>query len=178
MINSHYIVYGIIILLGIFIIFSIIKKAIKLAIVIIIILLGFSAYNIFAKGISPTEEIQGYSTNIEYGKSIADYSESIRKSVDNIRKVVESKKLDNNSISIIKTENANLHKYEIQVSKLKHTKKLNSFHEKYCGYLKTITNSTDGTEKLANLGDVKNIDGVMKNLNSGFDDLWKLNKNR
>lgn len=176
MINSNYLVYGIIALLAIVIIVSIVKKAIKLIIFIVVILLGFSVYNILVKGVSPIEEIQGYKTNIEYGKSIADFTGKIKTSVDNIKNVVKSKKLDDSNRKTIKIENANLHKYESEVLVLKHTKKLNVFHEKYCGYLKTIVSSANDVEKLADLGDTKNMDGIMKNLNLGFDALWNLKK--
>ena len=54
-----------------------------------------------------------------------------------------------------------------------YTEKLNDFHEKYCGYLKTIVDSANGTEKLADLGDIKNIQGIMDKISINFNELFK-----
>lgn len=174
MMNSNFLVYGVIIIFAIFIVVSIVKKAIKLMAFLIILLLGFSAYNIFVKGNSPMEEYNGVKMDITYGKAITDYTIKIKKSVDNIKLAVEGEKVDTNSKNTITLETQNLHKYEKEVQLLKHSEKLNAFHKKYCGYLNTIVLGTDGTEKLAKIGDISNMKLSMKNINSGMDELWKL----
>lgn len=169
----NYIIYAVIAILIVLIIVSIVKKAIKLVIFLIILVLGFSAYNIFVKGVSPMEEASGYTTNIEYGKSIADYTVKIKTSVDNTKKAVDAKPVD---LETIKTENSNLHKYQAEVQSLRHTEKLNSFHNSYCGYLDTVTSSSDGITKAITAGEkgMVTVDGIVEKLNSSLNALGNL----
>lgn len=172
--NSGYVFFGIIAILIILIFISIIKKAVKLAIFIIIIILGFSAYNVLVKGVSPIDEVQGYKTNIEYGRSITDFTVKVKISVANIKDAVEGKKIDGSATNIIKKESANLNKYKAEALALKHTKKLDGFHQKYCNYLKTVVASAESVNKVASIGDDKNISGFMDKLNSSFNQLTNL----
>jgi hypothetical protein len=174
-VNSGYIVFGIIALLIVIVIISIIKKAIKLVIFVIVIILGFSAYNVLVKGVSPIDEIQGYKTNIQYGRSITDYTVKVKTSVGNIKDAVEGKKIDGSFSNIIKSESANLNKYEAEALTLKHTKKLDGFHQQYCNYLKAVVDSAEAAYKVANIGDGKNMAGVLDKLNSSFNQLTNLN---
>ena len=169
--NSGYIFFGIIAILAIVIFISIIKKALKLAIFVIVIILGFSAYNVLVKGVSPIEEIQGYKTNIEYGRAITEYTLKVKTSVGNIKDAIEGKKVDGSAGNIVKVENDRLNKYQAEVLQLKHTKKLDSFHEKYCNYLKTVVDSAEGVNKASSIGDNKNISDFMDKLSSSFNSL-------
>jgi hypothetical protein len=146
------------------IIVSLIKNAIKFALTIVAIILAFSLFNIFVKGVSPIEEFNGYKTNIQYGKDVAQYTSKVKTSVDAIKGIVESKKLDEANINTLKAENAKLLQYQKNVQELKHTQKLNLFHEQYCGYLNTIITTSDATVKLATAGG-KTMQGAEEILN-------------
>lgn len=169
----NYIAYAVIAILIVLIIVSAIKKAIKLVIFLIIVVLAFSAYNVIVRGVSPMEELSGYSTNIEYGKAIANYTVKIKASVDNTKKAVNSKPVD---LETIKTEDNNLHQYQSDVQNLKHTEKLDSFHSTYCGYLETIIGSTDGIVKVVTTGEkgMNTVDTIIQKLNSSIDELGSL----
>lgn len=173
-INTSYLGIGIIAVLIILIFIFIIKKAIKLIILLIIIILGVSAYNVLVKKVQPIELITGYKTNIIYVKDITDYSIKIKSSVDNIKKAVESKSLEANSINILKVENENLNKYLTEVKALKHTERLDSFHNSYCGYLKSIVDTSDSTIKLASSKNLSGLNSVLNQFNSILDQLIKL----
>lgn len=155
-INSNTLIYIILAILVILIIASIIKKAVKLVIFLVMILLLFFAYNVFIGGASPVEEAKGYISDIKYGKNIADYSNKIKLSVDNIEKAISAKDQDKNTLDVIKEENSNLNKYYVEVEKLDHREKLNSFHEKYCSYVKNIVDSTGAICKVGSLTGEKN----------------------
>ena len=175
--NTNFLVYWVIALLAVLLVVSIIKKALKLVIFIIAIMVALSAYNILVKGVSPIEEISGYKTNALYAKSVTELSVKIKASVESIKNSMQSKNVDANTINVIKAENEKLHKYQEEALKLQHTKKLNSFHEKYCGYLKTIIDAVDGTEKLAKSAQGKNIDVLqawMEKINAGLSNLVNL----
>lgn len=169
--NQGYIFFGVLIILALLFIVSIIKKAFKLLVFLLVIVLGFSAYNIIVKGVSPIEEFNGYKTDIAYARDIKDYSLKIKMSVENIKKVVEDKKITEQNINSIKTENQNLHNYENAVVSLKHTSRLDGFHKNYCGYLKTIVEASDASEKISGNLDNKNIskfEETVKKLNDGL----------
>jgi hypothetical protein len=173
-INSSYLGIGIIAIFIILMVIFIIKKAVKLLILFIIIILGISAYNIFVKKVPPMDLINGYKTNIAYGKDIADYSIKVKTSVDNIKKAVESKSLEGNSINVLKTENQNLNRYLTEVKLLKHTERINSFHNSYCEYLKSIVNTSDNAIKFANNKNVTGLNSLLNQINLGLDQLIKL----
>ncbi len=173
-INSSYLGIGIIAIFIILMVIFIIKKAIKLLILLIVILLGISAYNIFVKKVQPIDLINGYKTNISYGKGITDYSIKIKTSVDNIKKAVENKGFEANTIDVIKAEDENLNRYLTEVKSLKHTERLNSFHNSYCEYLKTIVSTSDNASKFANNKNISGLNGILNQFNLGLDQLIKL----
>jgi len=178
MADSNYLLYGFILLLAVLIIVSIVKKVFKLFIFIIAVIIAFSAYNILVKGVSPIDELNGYKKDINYGKDIADYTVKIKNSSANIKKAAESGKLDAAAKKVIITENGNLHNYQKEVKALKHTNRLDIFHDKYCNFLNDIVVSTDGAVKIANASEGKGISaisGMMDKLNSSMDSLGKLN---
>ncbi|MCY6485118.1 hypothetical protein OW763_12295 [Clostridium aestuarii] len=175
--SSTYLIYGVIALIAIFLIVSIVKKLFKLIIFLLVILLGVSLYNVFVKGVSPLEEIKSYKTDIQYGKNIKDYSSKIKTSLDNLKKVVDEKKFDENAFSTIKTENENLHKYKTEAEVLKHSDKLNFFHDKYCGYLNSIVNTADTALELGKLKDnsmITALENIVEKISSTFKELNKL----
>lgn len=157
LINSGMLIYIILAILIVVLIISIIKKAVKLVIFLILLLLGISAYNIVVKGSTPMEEFRGYKTNIKYTKDVAEYSVKTKNSVNNIKKAMESKTIDDATINIILTENENIHKYEAEVKVLEHTKRLDGIHNKYCEYLRSIADSSQGAANLAKSSKGKNI---------------------
>ncbi len=152
-INSNMLIYIILAIVVILIIASIVKKAIKLLIFLIMVFFLFFAYNVFIKGASPLEEAKGYISDVKYGKDIAEYSNKIKLSVDNIEKAISTK---DKGLETLKTENSNLNKYYGEVKKLEHREKLNSFHDKYCSYVKNIVDSTAVISKLGTLTGEKN----------------------
>lgn len=180
MADSNYLIYAFILLLAVLIVVSIVKKIFKLLIFVIAVIIAFSAYNVLVKGVSPIDELNGYKKDISYGKDIADYTIKIKTSAENVKNAVESGKMDASTKKIITTENTNLHNYQKQVKSLKHTGRLDLFHDKYCGYLNDIVVSTDGAAKVANISDGKGISaisGMVDKLNSSIEDLAKLNIN-
>ncbi|MFD3157805.1 hypothetical protein ACFIJ5_13195 [Haloimpatiens sp. FM7330] len=181
MFNSNYLFYIIAAFIVLFIILAIVKKAVKLVIFLIILLMGVSAYNIFIKGVSPKQELNSYKIDIQYGREIKDYTVKIKTSVDNIKKVLESEKIDAENIKVIKNENSNLHEYEKQIASLKYSSKLKFFHREYCKYLKKIVNGSDTTLEVANGSQNKNIKlakEVIDNLTLSIDNLTEFSKEK
>jgi hypothetical protein len=152
-INSNMLIYIILAIIVILIIFSIIKKTMKFLIFLIMLFFLFFAYNVFIKGASPVEEVKGYISDVKYGKDIAEYSNKIKLSVDNMEKAISAK---DKTLNVLKMENANLNKYYGEVKSLKHREKLNSFHDKYCSYVKNIVDSTTVISKVGSLTGEKN----------------------
>jgi len=176
--NANYLFYAFILLMVILIIVSIIKKVFKLLIFVAVLIIAYSSYNIFVKGVSPIDELNGYKKDITYSKNIADYTGKIKTSTTNIKNVVASGKIDANAKKIINTENTNLHNYQKEVMALKHTDRLKVFHDKYCSFLNDIVASTDGAAKVANSSEGKNISaisGMIDKISSSIDGLANLN---
>lgn len=140
---TDYLILGIIVILLFLLVISIIKKAIKLIIGIILIFAAFSFYNIAVKGVSPVDELNGYKINISYSIAIANYTREVQKSVSDLKLVLDSKNMDDKTKAKIKTDNENLHKDEAEIIVLKHTEKLNFFHKRYCEYVNTIVKASD-----------------------------------
>lgn len=174
--EANLLIYGGIALLAIIIIVSLIKKAFKLVLFIIGIIVVISLYNIFVKGVSPIEELNAYKTNIQYGKDIAQYTLKIKASTDKIKTIMENKKIDEASLKVLKEENDNLLRYQKDVKELKHSQKLNVFHDSYCGYLNTIVITTDAASKLASSGGktIQGAEDMLNKLKSGVDNLSAL----
>jgi hypothetical protein len=173
---KEYLIIGGILLLAIIIVVSIIKKAIKLAIAVVAIILLFSLYNIFVKGVSPVDELNAYKTNIRYGRDISRYTVKVNTSVSNIRDILENKKTDETSIKALKEENERLKKYRAEVRELEHTERLRFFHDRYCGYLDTIVATTESAAKLSFTGNnaYQGAEEVLNNLKSGLENLRSL----
>jgi hypothetical protein len=172
----NYLFYAIVAVIAILIITTIIKKAFKLLLLIIIIIIGISAYNVFVKGVSPTDEVKSYSTDIKYGIAIKDYSSKVKSSVNNLKMATEGS-IDKDDINIIIKENENLNKYQEEVQALEHSSKVNFFHDKYCDYLNAIASTSDGVAKISKLGDNKNIvqiNDMVKKLSNSLNGLSEL----
>lgn len=174
-INSNVLIYIILAITVILIIISIVKKAVKLLIFLIMLFILFFAYNVFIKGASPVEEAKGYISDVKYGTDIAEYSNKIKLSVDNIDKAVSVK--DKDTLDILKKENSNLNKYYVEVKSLEHREKFNSFHDKYCLYVKNIVYSTDVICKVGSLTGEKNYQTAketIKKIKLNITDLSKI----
>lgn len=171
--DNNLLIYGGIILMAFIIVASLIKKAVKLVLTIVSVIIVLSLINIFVLRVSPIEELNGYKTNLQYSRDIAKYTGDIKESVNKIKAVVESKKYDAASRKTTKEENGKLKKYQKEVSELKHTKKLNFFHDKYCQYLNTIVSTTDYTVKVT-AGSERTLEGaeeILNKLKTGIDNL-------
>lgn len=176
-VNSTFLMYIVLGILAITIVVSIIKKAFKLVIFLVMIIIAVSAYNVFVKGVSPKDEINSYSTDMKYGESIKDYTVMIKNSVDKLTQIVKEQNLNENELKTINKENKLLHKYQEEVEALKHSEKLNLFHGKYCDYLQAVVSSSDAAAELANVAKNKNIKvltDTVKKLNSGLSELSKI----
>jgi hypothetical protein len=174
--TNQLLIYGGIAILAIIIIISLIKKAIKLVLFIGAVILLISLYNIFVNGVSPLDELNAYKTNIQYAKDIKDYTEKVSSSVNNIRNIIENKKLDASAVKTINDEDSKLHQYQNEVKLLKHTKKLDFFHNKYSEYLSTIVSTTDGTVKITETGGktINDTENLAEKLKLNMDNLTKL----
>ena len=174
--DKEILIYGGLILLAVIIVVSIIKKAIKLVITIAAIILLISAYNILVKGVSPIDEFTAYKTNIQYGKDIKSYNSKINVSVSKIKDILENKKTDETSLNTLQSESTKLRQYQKEVQELKHTEKLNLFHNKYCDYLNTIVATTDSAAKLATVGNktLQGAEEVLSKLKTGIENLVSL----
>lgn len=175
--NSNMLIYIILAIVVILIIVSIVKKTMKLLIFLIMIFFLFFAYNVFIKGASPVEEAKGYISDVKYGKNIAGYSSKIKLSVDNIEKAILAKDKNQNTIDILKLESSNLNNYYDEVKNLEHREKLNSFHDKYCSYVKNIADSTNVICKVGNLTEEKNYkkaQDAIKMIKLNIQDLSKI----
>jgi hypothetical protein len=153
---------GLIILAVVILVISLIKKAVKLALFIVVVIIGISLVNIFVYGVSPIDEFNGYVKNFKYGKSITELTGKISTSTGNIKSVMEANKLDKDAVETLKKENENLHSYMEQLKQLEHTSKLSGFHNAYSGYLNTIISISDSTVKLSSgknntLGNVQDM---------------------
>jgi hypothetical protein len=164
--------------LVIIIVISLIKKAVKLAISIVAIIVIFSLVRIFVGGVSPMEEFNAYKTNIKYGSDIAGYTAKIKTSTDAVKDIIESKKYDDESIKKLNEENTKLKQYQTEVKALEHTEKLNTFHDTYCGYVNTIVATTDTTTKLVKAGDktIQGADELVNKLKAGIADISNIKK--
>ena len=176
-INSNILIYVILAIIIILIVISIVKKTVKLLVFLIMLFFIFFAYNVFIKGVSPMEEVKGYISDVKYGKDIADYSNKVKVSVDNIEKVISSKDEEKNTLDVLKTENTNLNKYYGEIKSLEHREKLNSFHDKYCLYVKSIIDGTVVINKAYSLTGEKNYqlaEEAIKKIKLNIGDLSKV----
>lgn len=171
--DKQILIYAALVLLAAVIVISLVKKAIKLVLTIVAIIVLISLYNIFIRGVSPIDEFNAYKTNIQYGKDIATYTGKIKTSTDKIKDILQNKKTDEVSLKTLKEESDKLHQYQSEVHGLKHTEKLKFFHDNYCGYLDTIVVTTDSAVKLADAGN-KTMQGAEDMVNKLKNELDKL----
>ena len=176
-VDSNMLIYIVLAILVILIGISIVKKAIKVLIFLMMIFILFFAYNVFVKGASPIEEAKGYISDVKYGKNIAQYSNKIKVSVDNIEKVISAKNYDKNTLELLKTESSNLNNLYGEVKSLEHREKFNSFHEKYCSYVKNIVDSTAVITKLGSISSEENyekLEEAIKKVKVNLEELSKI----
>ena len=136
----------------------------------------FFAYNVFIKDASPVEETKGYISDVKYAKDISAYSNKIKLSIDNIEKAISAKDKGQSTIELLKVESSNLNKLYVEVKGLEHREKFNSFHDKYCLYVKGIVDSTYGIIKLGSLTEGRNYqvaEDTVKKIKFNFEELSK-----
>ncbi|HEY5560862.1 MAG TPA: hypothetical protein VIK72_03740 [Clostridiaceae bacterium] len=176
---STAIFYIVILLLAIFIVIAIIKKAFKLFIFIIVVILCFVLYDVFVRGVSPIDEFNGIKTDGSYVSSLADYTVKIKDDVNTTKKLLTESKIDATVILKVNQENALLHSYIKDISDIKHTKRMDSIDKQYFNYLKTITDASDGVKKVASeSGNIADIQNKLKGLNNSLTSLTNLNLNK
>ena len=173
---QYYLILGGIILLVVLLIVSLVKKAIKLVIFALVILIIYSGYSILVKNVSPLELMLSYKTNIEYGKDITNYSLKTKDSVDKIKSAANPNGFNQEAINSIKNEDKNLKQYLSDVQALKHTESLNGLHDAYVNNLKNIVFIADNISKLADNKDVNKLGDTIKQLNDSMDKLNELKK--
>lgn len=163
-------------ILALFLVISIVKKAIKLVLFILIIIIGISAVDVFVYGVSPVDEISAYKTNIEYGKDVADLTGKINSSITKIKDQLGKANLDSTSIEIFKQENDNLHSYKNQFDSFKHTKGLNDFNNTYSSYLNNIIGISDSIVSASSSGKktINDAQDVLNRLKNEADKLSNL----
>lgn len=147
----------------IFIVISFIKKVAKIVIYALIGLLVFFVINAVTSNKSPEAVFNSTKNDAVYTKEIYNYTGKIKTSVDNTMKGIEDRALPQ-----LKEENKNLHKYLDEVTKLPHGKELDSFHQKYCNYLKNIVVTSDTAVKSGDF-----INGTTKNTEEAKDKISK-----
>jgi hypothetical protein len=169
-------IYAGLALLLIIVIVSLVKKAFKIVLFLLSVIVLVSCYNIFIKGVSPIDEFNAYKKDIKYGKSITEYTIKIKTSTDTIKEIVESKKIDETSLNTLKKENENLLQYQKEVKELEHSTKLNMFHNNYCGYLNTIVTTSDTAVKVASSGNktLQATEDMLNKLKLGLNNLSEL----
>lgn len=142
------IIIGVIAILAVTLIISIIKKAFKVVIFIIVIILGFSAYNIIVKKTSPLDEFKAYKTNILYIRDVTTYTNKIKTSVSNIKSIVDSNNYSKENVDKLNIEIQTLDEYRTIIRNIEHTQKLDTLHNIYISYLDTVTDTTISAQKL------------------------------
>lgn len=158
-------------LIAVSLVVCIIKKVTKAIIFTLVIIFIFSFVKAINSGQSPMDVFNSSKNDVTYTKEIYNYSQKIKKSVDNTIAAVENK-----SLPQIKEENKNLHNYLDKVSKLPHGVELNSFHDNYCSYLQNIVLTSDTLIKGADVsnGILKNTEQAKSNFQKYLDELLKI----
>lgn len=166
--THNQLILGLAVFVVVLIIISLIKKIAKVVIFLLVGVLAFFVVNLVISNKTPAEMVSSTKTDAIYTKEIYSYTGKIKSSADNTLKAIENK-----DIPKLKEENENLHKYFDEVSKLQHGKELDSFHEKYCDYLKSIMSTSDTAVKSGDFvnGTTKSIEEVESKLNKALDGL-------
>lgn len=158
-------------LIAVSLVVCLIKKVTKAIIFTLVIIFIFSFVKAINSGQSPMDVFNSSKNDVTYTKEIYNYSQKIKKSVDNTLTAAENK-----SLPQIKEENKNLHSYLDKVSKLPHGVELNSFHDNYCSYLQNIVLTSDTLIKGADVsnGILKNTEQAKSNFQKYLDELLKI----
>ena len=158
-------------IIAISIVICIIKKVTKAIIFTLAIVFIFSFVKAINSGESLSDVFNSSKNDVTYTKDVYNYSQKVKESVDNTIAAMENK-----SLPQIKEENKNLHLYLDKVSKLPHGIELNTFHDKYCTYLKSIILTSDTMIKSADAsnGVIKNTEEAKNKLNNYLDELLKI----
>lgn len=176
--DKSYIIIGLILLAVILLVISLFKKAVKLAIFILLVIVGIGLVDIFVYGVSPIDEFNAYVTNFKYGRSIAGLTGKISTSVGNIKEILESNKLNDEAVDKLKQENKNLYSYREELKQLEHSSKLDGFHNAYTGYLDTIISISDSTVKLSSAknGAIDNAQDLLDKIKGAVNSLTSLKR--
>lgn len=163
---------GLACIVAIFVVIGIIKRITKLIVYSLIGLLAFFVINTVISNQSPEAVFNSTKNDAIYTKEIYNYTGKIKESVDNTIVGIENKNLVQ-----LKEENTKFHSYLDVVSKLSHGKELDSFHQKYCDYLKNIVITSDATVKSGDFinGTTKNVEDAKASLNKALDGLTNIN---
>lgn len=177
--SSNYIILIAIAIALILIVISIIKKAFKILIVLIVILLGFTAYDIFVKGVSPIDEITGIQTDASYVQQLASYTIEIKDSIDATKNALTSKQIDATVIKTVKDENTKLNTYYKEINTLKHTKRFDEIQNQYTSYAGSIVETSNSLTNTVNSknADIKDIQSKVATLSSTLSSLTALKVN-
>jgi hypothetical protein len=140
------------VVIGIFIVVSILKKITKAAIFILIIFMGFTIFKAVQAGKTPSEVFNASKNDPLYVKEIYNYTPKIKSSVQNSISDI------NKSSSELIRENKNLHDYYNYLSNLSHGVELEAFHQRYCSRLYDIVLTSDTVIKSMNASN-----GILKN---------------
>ena len=177
--STNYIVIIAIAIALVLIVISIIKKAFKLLIFIIIILLGFVAYDVFVRGVSPIDEITGIQTDASYVQDLSSYTSKIKDAIDTTKNAVTSKQIDAATIKIVQDTNTKLNDYNKEISSLKHTIRMDGVQKQYESFIEPIISTSNSlaqtiSEKNAN---IKDIESKVNSLNTSLSGLTALKLN-
>ncbi len=119
----------VVLLIAIFI--ALIKRVFKFLIFILILFIVYLGYQYIVNSITPMEFINGIKIDISYLiKSAQNYSK-IKKSSDEIKKIIDSGDLSEEAIDKIVEENNKLYKIKDEMISLPHSKVLDQYHSLY-----------------------------------------------
>ncbi|WP_160680335.1 hypothetical protein [Clostridium sp. C8-1-8] len=145
-----------------YLVFKFIKGVIKTIIVIILILtLGVSAYNIFIAKKSVADEVNRYKTDYSYFNNVKDISSEAKQAINDIE---ANKNIDQNinKLSELKTK----------ASTLNHSSELNGFHERYINTFDGIILGCKGYSTAKQAGEEgKKLNDLAKNLDMSLKDI-------
>ncbi len=153
------------------IVVCIIKKVAKLIVFILLAVFAFFIIRGVTSGQSPSTIVNSTKNDVTYTREIYNYTNKIKKSVENTQNAIENK-----SLPKLKEENQKLHTYLQEVTKLPYEIELKSFHNKYCSYLNNIVISSDAALKVESFTEVgsKKLKEVKSSLNKHLDELMSI----
>ncbi|WP_125152365.1 hypothetical protein [Clostridium rectalis] len=136
--NHNTIFYVLAFIFAVSIILCILKKVAKLIIFILLIFFVYTSVKGLMAGKTPIDIFNSTKSDAIYTKDLFNYSGKVKQAVQNSINAI-----DNRSITVLKQENKNLHKYLNEVVNLSYEDEMRAIHHKYCGYLKGIVSSSD-----------------------------------